>query len=154
MAKKKAARPKPQAKPLRSRLESSLKKLQRDAEGLFGRTRKQAVRLSQDQKRALDRVVKEGQRLRTDFETRVKRTSKDLEKRSKQFLTTLEKEAEKRLEPVVSRLIGPSRQEVQSLTRRVHALEQLLKQRTPPAQPSMPAPQSSPLEVVSPSSGD
>lgn len=69
----------------------------------------------------------------------MKQTSKDLESRSRGLLSTLEKKAEKRLEPIVRRLVGPSRQEVQNLSRRVHHLEQLMKQLTHEA-PTPPAP--------------
>jgi polyhydroxyalkanoate synthesis regulator phasin len=155
MAKKKTARAKAQSSSVLSRIQGSVKKMQRDAQALLGRARKEAVRLSHEQKRAVDRVIGEAKRLRSDFEKSVKRTSKDLESRSKRLLSTLEKDVEKRIEPVVNRLVGPSRQEVQSLTRRVHELEQLVKQHShaeTPAPPPPPAPL--PSDVVSPSAGD
>ncbi len=138
MARKKA-RPKVQSSPVVSHIQSGIKKMQRDTEALLRRVRSEAVRLSRDQKRAVDRVVGEAQRLRSDLQKVVKQTSKDLESRSRQLLSTLEKETEKRLEPVVRRLVGPSRQEVQNLSRRVHHLEQLMKQHTHAETPAAPA---------------
>jgi len=147
MAKKKTAPRKAKAAPVLSRLEGNLKKLQRDAEAMFNRTRKQAVQLlSRDQKRALDRVVGEVRRLRTDFDKRVQRASKDVEARAKDFFATLEKQAERRLEPVVKRLVGPSRQEIQSLSRRVRHLEERLQEHTHTAPPAAPPP--APAEVA------
>src|SRR5271169_6279652 len=127
-AKKKAGPKKTESSSVLSRIQGGIKTMQRNAETLLGRARKEAARLSNEQKRTLDRVVKEAKRLRSDFEQSVKRTSKDLESRSKRLLSTLEKDVEKRIEPVVNRLVGPSRQEVQSLARRVHELEKLVKQ--------------------------
>lgn len=153
MPKKKPARRKPQATPVLSRIQGGIKKMQRDAEALLGRARKEATRLSRDQKRALDRVVKEVRRLSGDFEKGVKRTSKDLEARSKQLLSTLEKDVEKRLEPIVDRLVGPSRQEVHGLARRVRELEHLVQQHSHAApSPSAPAPSAPPESTPPPAS--
>jgi len=116
------------AKKVLSSIQSGIKKLQRDGEALIGRARKEVARLSNEQKRTLDRVIKEAKKLRSDVEKSVEQTSKTLESRAKRVLSTLEKDVEKRIEPVVSRLVGPSRQEVRNLTRRVHELEQLVKQ--------------------------
>jgi polyhydroxyalkanoate synthesis regulator phasin len=153
MAKKKAVRRKVQKKtPVLSRIQGGVKKMQRDAEALLGRARKEAVRLSHEQKRTLDRVVGQARRLRADFEKSVKRTSKDLESRSKRLLATLEKDIEKRLEPVVSRLVGPSRQEVQSLSRRVRELEQRVNQHSHAETPAAPTPAPSPPpDLIAPS---
>ncbi len=133
---------KKQASSVMSRIQGGIKTMQRNAETLLGRARKEAARLSNEQKRTLDRVIKEAKKLRSDFEKSVKRTSKELEARSKRLLSTLEKDVEKRIEPVVSRLVGPSRQEVRNLTRRVHELEQLVRQHshaeTPGAAPPPP----------------
>ncbi|MFI5366345.1 MAG: hypothetical protein ACHQ4J_12050 [Candidatus Binatia bacterium] len=155
MAKKKAVRKKVEPGTVLSRLQSGLKKMQRDAEALLGRARKEAVRLSGDQKRALNRVVSEAKRFRSDAQKIAKRTAKDLEARSKRLLSTLEKDVEKRIEPVVNRLVGPSRQEVQDLTRRVHQLEQSLQQHshTATALPPPPPPLV-PSDAVSPAVGD
>jgi polyhydroxyalkanoate synthesis regulator phasin len=150
--KKKVVRRKAQKTPVLSRIQGGVKKMQRDAEALLGRARKEAVRLTREQKRVLDRVVGEARRLRGDLEKSVKRTSKNLESRSKRLLTTLEKDIEKRLEPVVNRLVGPSRQEVQSLSRRVRELEQLVKQHSHADTPAAPPPApSAPPEAISPS---
>jgi len=151
--KKKATRRKAQSKvqssSILSRLQGGVKKMQRDAEALFSRARKEAARLSHEQKRALDRVVSEAKRLRSDFQKTAKRTSKDLESRSKRLLATLEKEVEKRIEPVVSRLVGPSRQEVQNLSRRMRELEQLVQQHSHVETPAAPTPPSpSPPDVA------
>lgn len=135
-AKKKVVPKKVQSSSVLSRIQGGIKKMQRNAETLLGRARKEAARLSNEQKRTLDRVIKEAKRLRSDFEKSVKRTSKDLELRSKRLLSTLEKDVEKRIEPIVNRLVGPSRREVQSLARRVRELEQQVKQHShaePPA---------------------
>jgi len=155
MAKKKAARRKVESSSVVSRIQSGLKRMQRDAETVLSRARKEAVRLSHEQKRTLDRVVSEARRLRSDFEKSAKRTSKDLESRSKRLLSRLEKEVEKRIEPVVSRLVGPSRQEVQNLARRVHHLEQLVKQQSHPETPTA-STQSSlfPPDTDAPSAGE
>jgi F0F1-type ATP synthase membrane subunit b/b' len=142
MAKKKVARPKAQSKPMLSQIQSGIKKMRRDAETFLSQARKEAARLSRDQKRSVDRVLSEARRLRSDLQKVVKQTSKELESRSRRMLSTLEKEAENRLEPVVSRLVGPSRQEIQSLSRRVHQLEQLMKQHSHVEAPT-PAPAAS-----------
>jgi polyhydroxyalkanoate synthesis regulator phasin len=128
MAKKKAAPKKTQSSSVLSRIQGGVKRMQRNAETLIGRARKEAARLSNEQKRTLARVSKEAKRLRSDFEKSVKRTSKDLESRSKRVLARLEKDVQQRIEPVVNRLVGPSRHEVQNLTRRVRELERLVKQ--------------------------
>lgn len=142
MAKKKAARSKPQASPVMSRVQSGITKMQRDAEALLSRARKEAVRMSHEQKRTLNRVVTEAQRFRNELENSAKRTAKNLESGSKRFLTTLEKNAQKRLEPVVKRFFGrnlASRQEIQSLAQRVRELEHLVKQHSHPEAPVAPA---------------
>ncbi len=130
MAKKKAARAKAKPSPVLSHLQANLKTLQRDAEAVLGKARKETARLGQDQKRALQRVVAEAKQLRGDFEKAVKQTSKDLESRSKRFLSSLQNKATKRLEPVLKQLAGRDaglRSEVQKLSRRVQELEQLVK---------------------------
>lgn len=155
MAKKKVTRSKVQSTPVLSRIQSNVKQMQRDAEAVLSRARKEAVRLSHDQKRALDGVIKQALRLRSDFEKLVKRTSKDLESRPKQLLALIEKEAEKRLEPIVKRLLAPSRHAVQSLSQRVQDLEQQVKQHAHAEPPAVPAPPASPPpDVVAPSAGD
>ena len=151
-AKKKAAPKKTkrtQSSSVLSRIQGGITKMQRNAETLLGRARKEAARLSTEQKRTLDRAVKEAKRLRSSFEKSVKQTSKDLESRSKRVLSTLEKEVEKRIEPVVNRLIGPSRQEVQSLVRRVHQLEKLVKQHSHAEAPAAAPPASTAPGTVS-----
>ena len=128
MAKKKIARSTSQTTQVLGRLQKSLKTLQRDAENLLGRTRKQASQLiSRDQKRALDRLFSQAQRLRADLEKRAQRASKDVESRAERFLSTLEKEAAKRLEPLLRRLDLPSRQEIHNLSRRIGQLERRLR---------------------------
>ncbi len=145
MAKKKAARGKAKPSPVLSHLQANLKTLQRDAEAVLGKARRETARLGQDQKRALRRVVTEAKQLRGDLEKAVKQTSKDLQSRSKEFLSTLQKEASKRLEPVLKQLAGRDaglRSEVQKLSRRVQELEQLVKGHshtdTPRAVPDQP----------------
>src|SRR5262249_54491683 len=111
-----------------SRLQTNMKKIQRDAESLLTRTRKQATQLiSRDQRRALDRLFGQAQRLRTHLEKRAQRASKDVESRAERFLSTLEKEAAKRMGPLLRRLDLPSRQEVHSLSRRIGQLERRLR---------------------------
>jgi len=153
--KKKVAPKKVPSSSVLSRIQGGVKKMQRDGEALLGRARREAVRLSSEQKRMLDRVVKEAKQLRSDFEKAVKRTSKDLESRSKRMLSTLEKDVEKRIEPVVNRLVGPSRQEVQNLTRRVHEIEQLVKRHSHAETPAAATPPSMlPPDAVEVPSGD
>ena len=128
MPRKKAASSKTQTGQVLSRLQGNMKKLQRDAETLLARTRKQATNLiSRDQKRALDRLFSQAQRLRTDLEKRAQRASKDVESRAERFLSTLEKEAAKRLGPLLRRLDVPSRQEIHSLSRRIGQLERRVR---------------------------
>jgi len=153
-AKKTAARKKAGSKPVLARIQSSVDQVRREAEAVIGRARKEAVRLSRDQKRALDGVVKRAQRLRVDFEKLVKRTSKDLESRPKEFLALLEKQAEKRLEPIVKRLVAPSRNALSSLSRRVEELEAQLQQHAHPHPTATPPPPPPPTDVVAPSAGD
>jgi polyhydroxyalkanoate synthesis regulator phasin len=136
MAKKKETSRKSQTSQVLSRLQSNMKKLQRDAEDLLGRTRKQASHLiSRDQKRAVDRLFSQAQRLRSDLEKRAQRASKDVESRAERFLSTLEKEAAKRLAPLLRRLDLPSRQEIHNLSRRIGQLERRVK----PSRPSRPS---------------
>jgi hypothetical protein len=155
MAKKQVSRSKPQSTPVLSRVRSGVQQMQRDAEAALNRARKEALRLSREQQRALDGVLKQARGLRTDFEKLVKRASKDIESRPKQLLTLLEKEAEKRLEPVVKRLLAPSRQELRRLMQRVQELEHAVQQHAhaetpaPPERPSFP-----PGDIVGPSAGD
>jgi len=155
MVKKKVVRRKVQSPSVVSRVQSGVKKMQRDAQTLLTRARKEATRLSHEQRRGLDRVVTEAKRLRGDLDTLVKRASKDLESQSRRLLSTLEKDVEKRLAPIVSRLMGPSRLEVQSLAHRVYQLEQLLKQHSHAApSPTSTPPLSSPPDAVGSSAGD
>jgi transposase len=155
MAKKQVTRRKPQSTPVLSRVRSGVQQMQRDAEAALNRARKEAARLSRQQQRALTGVVKQAQGLRSDFEKLVKRASKDIEARPKQILALLEKEAEKRLEPIVKRLLAPSRQEMRRLAQRVHDLEQLLQQHAHAEPPAAPAPPAFPPgDVVGPSAGD
>jgi hypothetical protein len=105
MAKRKAPRNKPPAGSVLSRVQGNLTRLQRDAEAIL-------------------------RRRRTEFERLVTRTSRELEKRSQRLLSTVEHRASKRLEPLVKRLAGralASRKEVQSLSRQIQELEQVLK---------------------------
>ena len=146
MAKKKTARGKAKPSPILSNLQGHIKRLQRDAEAVLSKTRKETARLGQDQKRALQRVVTEVKRLRGDFEKAVKQTSKDLESRSKRFMSSLQKEATKRLDPLLTQLVGRDtgvREEIQKLSRRVQELEQLVKghshTETPAAVPKQPS---------------
>jgi hypothetical protein len=152
MAKKKPTPRKRQTATVLTRIQGGIAKMRRDAEGLLKRARREASRLSGEQKRALDRAVGEVKKLRSDFEKVVKRTSKDVEARSKRLLSTLEKEAEKRLEPIVGRLTGPSRQEIQSLARRVQHLERLVKEHSHAAPPA-PTTESTPSSTDAPQVG-
>jgi len=158
MAKKKAARKSARKKggsaPVLARIQGTVKQVRREAEAVLGRARKEAVRLSRDQQRALDGVVKRAQRLRVDFEKLVKQTSKDLEARPKEFLAMLEKQAEKRIEPIVKRLVAPSRNVVNSLAKRVEDLEAQLKAHGHSTPAATPAPAAPPTDVVAPSAGD
>lgn len=123
-----SAPPPPAANEVLTRLQRNMRELQRDAQHLLGRTRKQALSLiSRDQRRALDRLFAQAQRLRTDLERRAQRASKDVESRAERFLSTLEKEAAKRITPLLKRLDLPSRQELHSLSRRIGQLERRMK---------------------------
>jgi polyhydroxyalkanoate synthesis regulator phasin len=111
-----------------ARFQENIRQLQRDAESVLGRTRRQTSELiTRDQKRAVGRLFKEAQRLRGDLETRAHRASKDVESRAEQFLGALEKEATKRLVPLLRRLDLPSRHEVNTLARRIGQLERRLR---------------------------
>ena len=129
-----------------SRLQDNMRKLQRDAEALMSRTRKQATHLiTRDQRRVLDRLFHQAQRLRTDLEKRAQRASRTVEVRTERFLSTLEKEASKRLSPILRRLNVPSRQEIHNLSRRIDQLERRVKSNrkaAPKASPSRPKPAS------------
>ncbi|HVN84259.1 MAG TPA: hypothetical protein VMW17_05370 [Candidatus Binatia bacterium] len=147
--KKKAARSKVEATSVVSRLQTGMKTMRRDAEALLGRARKEAARLSREQKKALGRAGEEVRRVRTDLQKFVKRSVKELETRSARALATLEKDVEKRLAPVVKRMVGPSQQELRSLTRRVHQLEEQLKGHAhSEASASSPAPTSAPASDI------
>lgn len=155
MPKKRPAAKRAQASQVLSRLQDNVKKLQRDAETLLTRTRKQATSLiTRDQKRALDRLFSQAQRLRTDLEKRAQRASKDVESRAERFLSTLEKEAAKRLGPLLRRLDVPSRQEVHSLSRRIGQLERRVRpsRKAAPEAPASPRPAAPAVETPPPSS--
>jgi len=80
-------------------------------------------------------------RRRKEFEKLVRQTSKQWESRSKRFVSTLEKQVTKRIEPLVKRLAGQnlaSRREVQSLSKHVQELEQALKRHAPSKKPVPP----------------
>jgi ATP-dependent Clp protease ATP-binding subunit ClpA len=146
MAKKKTARDKAKPNLILSNLQRHIKRLQRDAEAVLSKTRKETARLGQDQKRALQRVVTEVKRLRGDFGKAVKQTSKDLESQSKRFMSSLQKEATTRLDPLLKQLVGRDagvREEIQILSRRVQELEQLVTghshTETPAAVPKQPS---------------
>lgn len=132
MAKGKArARKQPSSDPL-ARLRENMRQLQRDAERVLSRTRKQATGLiSRDQKRALDRLMGEARRLRTDFEKRAQRAQKEVETRAERLLSGVESQLVKRLEPLLRRLDVPSRKEIQALARRVANMEKQLKPAPP-----------------------
>ena len=153
-AKKKAAPSKSEASQVLSRLQSNMKRLQREAEGLLGRTRKRATQLiSRDQRRALDRILSQAKKLRSDLERRAERASKDVESRAERLLATIEKETAKRLAPLLKRLDVPSRKEVEALSRRISQLERGLRSSraaAPPAAPTERLPQASPSEVPLP----
>ncbi len=124
MAKRKAVKSETQTSQILSRLQGNIRRLQRDAEAVLSRTRKQAAQLiSRDQKRALDRIVNQAKRLRSDLEKRAKQASKEVESQGERLLATIEREAVKRVTPLLKRLNLPSRQEVQSLSRRLAQLE-------------------------------
>ena len=134
MPMKKTAGTKPRTSQVFSRLQDNMRQLQRDAEALMRRTRTQATKLiTRDQRRALDRLLRQAQRLRTDLERRAQRASKDVEARTEHFLSTLEKQASKRLRPILQRLDVPSRQDVHSLSRRIAQLEARMKSTPKPS---------------------
>ncbi len=110
-----------------TRLQTNMKRLQKEAESLLRRTQKQASTLiTKDQRRAVDRLLSQATRLRDDLEKRADRATKDMESRAERFLSTLEKEASKRINPLLRRLDLPSRQELQTLNRRISQLERQL----------------------------
>ncbi len=155
MAKKAATRRQRSApkRPVLSRFQGNLKRLQRDVEAVLSRTRKQAGQLvSRDQKQALNRLVSQAQRLRADFEKRVKQASRTLESRTDRFATTLEKEARKRLGVILERLVRqlnlPSRAEVHRLAQRIRKLERRAARHRPP---TAQVPPPSPSEMAAPS---
>ena len=129
MAAKKTAK-KGQTTKVLGRLQSNMKRLQRDAEAMLGRTRKQATQLiGRDQRRALDRLLKQARQLRSDMEKRAERAARAIESRGERWRRGLEKEARERLGAVLERLNMPSRQELSSLGRRISRLEQQLRAR-------------------------
>ena len=131
MAKTKAKKTVPsklQSRSVLSGIQGGVKTVQHDVEAVLKRARREVVGLFRDQRRAVEGVVKEAKQLRRDFEKLVKEASKDLQVRPKELLATLEKEVEKRFGPILQRMVGPTRKDFQSLSRRVHALEQLMKE--------------------------
>ncbi len=111
-----------------ARLQANMKDLQRDADIVLTRTRKQATRLiSKDQKRAMDRLLTQAQTLRSGLEKRARRASRDVEAQAHRLVATIEKEATKRLRPLLERLDLPTRDEVRNLAKRVAQLEKKLK---------------------------
>lgn len=155
MAKKSSSGSTLEAGRLLSRLQDNMRQLQRDTESILKRTRQRATHLiTRDQKRALDRLFSQAQRLRTDLEKRAERASKDVEARAERFLLTLEKEAAKRLRPMLRRLDLPSRHELLNLSRRIGQLERRVRSsrtsatahRSPSSQPKSETPPKSPAE--------
>jgi len=107
-----------------ARLRGNMRQLQRDAEQLLSRTRKQASSLiSRDQRRALDRLIDQARRLRSDLEKRAQRTQKEVEARAEKLLGGIEQQLMKRIDPVLRRLDVPTRKEIQALNRRIAHLE-------------------------------
>lgn len=135
MVKKAGTAPQLQTSEVLARLQANMKDLQRDAETVLTRTRKQAAQLiSKDQKRAIDRLLSQARSLRSDLEKRARRASRDVEAQAHRLATSVEKEATKRLRPLLERLDLPSREEVRSLAKRVALLEKKLRQE--PAAPA------------------
>ncbi len=146
---KKAKRPAPKkaTEPL-ARLRQNMRELQRDAERVLTRTRKQASNLiSRDQQQALDRLVREGRRLRKDIEKRAQKAQKDVEARAQKLLSGVEDQLSKRVEPLLRRLDVASRKEVRALNRRIAQLEKRLRSKpaAPPKAASAPEAQTPPF---------
>ncbi len=147
MAKAKRSAPKRSAPEPLARLRANMRQLQRDAEQLLSRTRKQASGLiSRDQKRALDRLVTEAKRLGGDLEKRAQRAQKEVETRAEKLFAGVEQQLAKRIEPLLRRLDLPSRKEVHALTRRVGQLENRLKAAS--AKPSVPPAPAAPVGIT------
>ncbi len=128
--------------PALSRLQATMRNLQRDADKLLKQTRKQAKTLiRRDGEEALNRFLGQAKRLGRDLEKRAQRASRDLEARADKFRSALEKEVGRRLSSVLQRLDLPSRSEIQRLARRIGDLEKKLRSR-PAARPAKPAPKS------------
>jgi len=127
MAAKRRARSKASTQPL-ERLRGSMRNLQRDAEQLLRRTRRQAGTLIQrDQRKALNRILGQATKLRKDLEQRAQKAGRQLEGRTESFFAAVEKDLTRRLHDFLKRLDVPSRSEVRLLTRRINELEKRLK---------------------------
>lgn len=132
-----------------TRLQAGMRNLQRDAEKLLQKTRKQASAvITRDQQKAIDRIIEQARKLRKDLEHRARRASREIEVRTEKFLRAMEKEASQRLSSVLSRIDVPSRTEIRSLTRRLDDLEKKVKSATPRRQHT---PKSAPPPSTGPS---
>jgi F0F1-type ATP synthase membrane subunit b/b' len=160
MAKKAAARRKPQTSTVLSRLQGNLKNLQRDTEALLSRARTQARQIiSHDQKRALDRLVGQARRIRSDAEKRVRRATRQVEPRIERLFSALEKQAQQRFESLVVRLVWRmglvTQKEMRGLSQRISQLEHRVQSGRPARRQKSAArkrPAPAPSQSVAPSS--
>jgi polyhydroxyalkanoate synthesis regulator phasin len=115
---------------IRARLEQvqgTLKRVQAEGERVVGRIRKDASELlSSNRQKAVQDLLKQAQKLRGDLQKRAERAVKDLEKQGQRIVALIEKQAEKGVEPIVRGLNLPTRDEVETLKKRMAQLEKRL----------------------------
>ena len=115
---------------IRARLEQvqgTLKRVQAEGERMVGRIRKDAGELlSANRQKAVQDLLKQAQKLRGDLQKRAERAVKDLEKQGQRIVALIEKQAEKGVEPIVRSLNLPTRDEFDSLKKRMAQLEKRL----------------------------
>ncbi len=130
MATKKAARTAASSAQILESLQQNLRRLQEDADATLSRTRRRrAPRVGAEGQRTVERLVGEAHRVRLDLQARAVRTSKSLEVRAERLVGAVEREARRRLAPLLKQLNLPTREEVDGLTKRLAELERKIRKR-------------------------
>ena len=110
--------------PAFAQLQDSVNNLQRRAEELLDRIRKDAGSLAgKDTRRKMDHLLSQARAFPGDLQKRGAKMLKALEARAAGALSEIRTQAAKRLEPLVGRLSIPSKHEVELLAKRLSSLE-------------------------------
>ncbi|MGH7821307.1 MAG: phasin family protein [Candidatus Binatia bacterium] len=110
-------------------VQDSIRSLQKEGEKLASRVQKEVLNLvSKDQRKALERVLDQATRIRKDLQKRAERAMKEIETRAEKLFKRIEARAEQGIDPVIRRLNLPSRQDVESLGKRLSMLEKKVEE--------------------------